>query len=137
VQEVLVWAWQHLGELLSLPAGESAALRQRVLHDTADKIAREQERWERRQQRVAARRSLAAQQAPASECELLETEWRQMLQGALDGLPGPFRDALAGHFFDDLTWKQVGARLGCTERHARRLGNQALSVLRGMLEGRV
>jgi DNA-directed RNA polymerase specialized sigma24 family protein len=55
----------------------------------------------------------------------------------LHALPASYHEVVVWHFLEKRTCAEIGQRLGCTERHARRLRDQALAILRSMLEGRV
>jgi RNA polymerase sigma factor (sigma-70 family) len=137
VQEFLVWAWANLGELLNMAEAEAKALLQRVWDSRAANLSRGRTRHERLLQRYAEQLATHSQEVRPSDAELLNTECDRLLAEALEGLPPPFDDVIVWHFLEKRTWEDIGQHLGCTERHARRLGEQALDILRGMLEGRV
>jgi RNA polymerase sigma factor (sigma-70 family) len=137
VQEALAWAAGHLSELRGMAEAEAVALLQRVLRDTAANLARGEERRERRLQRYGELLSVGPQEASPADVEPIEAECRRVVVAALEALPSPYREVVAGHFLEERTWAEIGRHLGCTERHARRLCDQAFEILRGVLEGRV
>jgi RNA polymerase sigma factor (sigma-70 family) len=135
ISESLVWLWEHLGEL---PCGsDGVALLQRAWQAVGANWSRAERRRRRRQRRYAELKRAERVQAPPSDAELLEVEWRRVLDETLAALPSALRDAVVGHFLDGQTWETVANQLGCTERNARRLSDHALDILRGWLEGRV
>jgi len=137
VQEILLWAWANLGELLSMAESEAKALMQRVWNSQAADLSRGRQRHERLLQRYAEQLGPDPQEAPPSDAELLNMECDRVLAEALEGLPLPYHDVVVWHYLEKRTWEDIGQHLGCTERHARRLGEQGLGILRSMLEGRV
>jgi RNA polymerase sigma factor (sigma-70 family) len=137
VQEALAWAAGHVNELLGMAEAEAVALLQRMLYDKAADLARGEERYERRLQRYGELLSVGPQEAPPADAEPIEAECRRVMAEALETLPSPYREVVAGHFLEERTWEEIGRQLGCTERHARRLCDQAFDTLRRLLEGRV
>ena len=121
----------------NLRASVTTRWNHRAPSSTSAFLSRGQQRHERLVQRYAEQLGSDAQEAPPSDAELLNTECEGVLGEALERLPLPYHDVVAWHFFEKRTWEDIGQHLGCTERHARRLGEQALAILRGMLEGRV
>jgi RNA polymerase sigma factor (sigma-70 family) len=137
VQELLLWAWANLVELLKMAESEAKALLQRVWNSRAANLSRGRKRHERRLQRYAGQLVTDPQEAPPSDAELLNAECERVLGEALEGLPAPYHDVVVWHFLEKRTWEDIGQHLGCTERHARRLREQGLGILRSILEGRV
>jgi RNA polymerase sigma factor (sigma-70 family) len=137
VQETLAWATGRLGTLLGLAAAEAVALLQRVLRDTAANVARGEERRLRRLERYGELLSIGPREAPPADAEVVQVEFQRVLAEALKALPSRHREVVVGHFLQGRTWKEIARHAGCTERHARRLCDQALDILRRRLEGRV
>jgi DNA-directed RNA polymerase specialized sigma24 family protein len=137
VQEVLLWAWTNFGQLLNLGEEEAKRLVQRVWDARAADVSRGRNRQERLLHRYAEQLGSDEQEAPASDTEPLEMEGGRVLAAALKSLSATYHDVVVWHFLEKQTWYEVGRRLGCTERHARRLGDKALNILRVVLEGRV
>jgi RNA polymerase sigma factor (sigma-70 family) len=137
VQDVLIWAWDHLDDLLRKGEAEVAAMLRQLMRDAAAKRARGVKRRERRLQRHGELRAAGPQEASPSDADVLKAECERVLAEALDGLPPPYHDVVVWHFLEKRTWEDIGQHLGCTERHARRLGEQGLAILRGTLAGRV
>jgi RNA polymerase sigma factor (sigma-70 family) len=137
VQETLAWAAGHLGDLVGLAAAEAIALLQRVLRDTAANTMRGEERRLRRLQRYEELLLAGPQEAPPADAEVVQVEFERVLAEALNTLPSPHRVVVVGHFLQGRTWKEIAQIAGCTERHARRLRDQALDILRRRLDGRV
>ena len=57
----------------------------------------------------------------------------EQLHVAVSQLPSEFRDALVLHLDDELTFAEIGNRLGRSEHAARKLFTHALDRLRGRL----
>jgi RNA polymerase sigma factor (sigma-70 family) len=137
VQEILLWTWANLGELLNMAQAEAEALLKWVWDARAADLSRGRKRHERLVQRYAEQSATDPQEAAPSDAELLTAERAHLAEEALAHLPAPFADVIVWHFQEGRTWVEIGEQLGCTERHAKRLGKQALEILRGTLEGRV
>jgi RNA polymerase sigma factor (sigma-70 family) len=136
VQEAMLWACRHRGELLSKPEAVVGALLRRVLHDRGANLARDEGRREHRPRRPVAGPA-AAPQAPPAEAPLLDVERGRVVAEALGRLPARLREVIRLRFWGGLSWGEVGRRLGFTERHARALQGQAREQLRRILEGRL
>jgi RNA polymerase sigma factor (sigma-70 family) len=137
VQDVLIWACGHWQQLASIPHPQERALLLRVLRDAAVDLFRREERRGRRQRPLDGEAKSIAPQVPSSDAPLLDAERERLIAEALQNIPGQLRNVIAWRYWGRLTWKEIGHRLGFSERHARNLRNEALNALRGALDGRV
>jgi RNA polymerase sigma factor for flagellar operon FliA len=85
-----------------------------------------------RQEPVRPADRLAAPEPSPLEC-CLRSEIKARLGEALDALPAKEREALALYYYEELTMKEVGARLGVGESRISQMHSAALARLRARM----
>jgi RNA polymerase sigma factor (sigma-70 family) len=64
----------------------------------------------------------------------LHNEWNLALEQALSRLPDRYRQAVVWRHQEQLSWQEIGRRLGCTADAARKVWTRGIQHLRRELE---
>ena len=146
VQETFLEAQRHLRIFRGTSTGEMRAWLRRILDCRLANIRRSYLATEMR----AANRELtldASQAGPGGLFGSLESpapspskhavrnEWNEALEQALLQLPERHRQAVAWRHQEQLSWDEIGRRLGCTADAARKVWSRAIQQLRRELAG--
>jgi RNA polymerase sigma-70 factor, ECF subfamily len=67
---------------------------------------------------------------PSPSNHAVRNEWNQALEKALARLPEHYRQAVAWRHQEQLSWDEIGRRMGCTADAARKVWSRAIQQLR-------
>jgi RNA polymerase sigma-70 factor, ECF subfamily len=68
--------------------------------------------------------------APSPSTHALQNEWVQSLERALSRLPERYRQTVSWRHQEQVSWDEIGRRLGCTADAARKVWARAIQHLR-------
>jgi RNA polymerase sigma-70 factor, ECF subfamily len=141
VQETFLEAQRHLGIFRGKSTAEMRAWLRRILDCRLANIRRSYLATEMR----AASREIAlepsqaglsglmgslASPAPSPSKHAVQNEWNKALEQALLQLPERHRQAVAWRHQEQLSWDEIGRRMGCTADAARKAWSRAIQQLR-------
>jgi RNA polymerase sigma-70 factor (ECF subfamily) len=144
VQQTLLDAYRTLDRIEGLGPREQGAWLRKILAHNLAKAGRDLRRQKRdvrreRSLEAALNRSsvrlaacLAAHESSPSQKAMREEQLLEVAD-ALANLPRGQRDAVLLHFFEDLSAKAIGERLGCTQAAAAGLLRRGLKRVRELL----
>lgn len=145
VQDTLMKAWRRFPQFRGQSEADLLAWLRQILRRN---LANERRRHLRtvmrsmcREVRLAASASMPQPDNSESESELSRThaqsrEEHEALHDALRQLPERSRQVLQLHTQEELTFAQIGGRLGCSAEAARKLWSRAIQRLTQLLERR-
>ena len=67
---------------------------------------------------------------PSPSNHAVRNEWNQALEQAMTRLPEHYRQAVAWRHQEQLSWDEIGRRMGCTADAARKVWSRAIQQLR-------
>ena len=67
---------------------------------------------------------------PSPSNHAVRNEWNTDLERALTQLPEPYRHAVTWRHIEQLSWHEIGRRMGCTADAARKVWSRAIQQLR-------
>ena len=67
---------------------------------------------------------------PSPSNHAVRNEWNAALEQALTRLPEHHRQAVAWRHIEQLSWDEIGRRMGCTADAARKVWSRAIQQLR-------
>jgi RNA polymerase sigma-70 factor (ECF subfamily) len=141
VQETFLEAQRHLSIFRGKSAGEMRAWLRKILECRLANIRRSYLATEMR----AANREVTLDPSPAEPGALIgslksrapspsnhavRNEWSTALEQALTRLPERYRQAVAWQHIEQLSWDEIGRRMGCTGDAARKIWSRAIQQLR-------
>jgi RNA polymerase sigma-70 factor (ECF subfamily) len=145
VQDTFLEAQRHLHAFRGRTAAELRAWLRRILECRLANIRRSYLATERRTARreVAIETLLAgstpgngdalASPSPSPSNHAVRSELTQALDQALARLPEHYRQAVAWRHQEQLSWDEIGRRMGCTADAARKVWSRAIQQLRQQL----
>jgi RNA polymerase sigma-70 factor, ECF subfamily len=144
VQETFIDAQRLLGTFEgSTDGGWAAWLRELLLNNLADFVRRYRRTGKRRVSREVGQPASesgadhggeAAADTPSPSVMAMAAEETAALEAALDRLPDDYREVLLLRYQGDLTFEEIGGRLGRSANAARKLWLRALRKLEQELE---
>ncbi len=141
VQETFLEAQRHLGIFRGKSTGEMRAWLRRILDCRLANIRRSYLGTEMR----AVAREMTLETSPAESGAVIgslrspvpspsnhavRNEWNYALEQALTRLPERHRQAVAWRHQEQLSWDEIGRRMGCTADAARKVWSRAIQQLR-------
>jgi RNA polymerase sigma-70 factor (ECF subfamily) len=141
VQDTFLEAQRHLAIFRGTSNAEMRAWLRRILECRLANIRRSYLATEMR----AANRELTLDPSPAEPGALIgslksrapspsnhavRNEWSTALEEALTRLPERYRHAVAWRHIEQLSWDEIGRRMGCTADAARKVWSRAIQQLR-------
>lgn len=145
VQDTLMKAWRRFPQFRGQSEADLLAwLRQILRRNLANERRRHLRTVMRSIRREVALYAAASMQQPdTSECE---SEWPgtlaqsreryEALHDAMTRLPERYRQVLQLHTQEEMTFAQIGGRLGCSAEAARKIWNRAVERLTQLLDRR-
>jgi RNA polymerase sigma-70 factor, ECF subfamily len=141
VQETFVEAQRHLAAFRGKTEAELRAWLRRILECRLSNLRRAHLATERRAVRreVAIETLLAgsdggrdvlASRMPSPSSHVVRAELAQALEQALARLPEHYRQAVAWRHLEQLSWDEIGRRMGCSADAARKVWTRAIQQLR-------
>jgi RNA polymerase sigma-70 factor (ECF subfamily) len=141
VQETFLEAQRHLSIFRGTSKGEMRAWLRKILECRLANIRRSYLATEMR----AANREVTLDpsqadssavigslksRAPSPSNHAVANEWNAALEQALSRLPEHYRQAVASRHIEQLSWDEIGRRMGCTADAARKVWSRAIQQLR-------
>ena len=80
--------------------------------------------------RVRYRVRVSLKPAPSPSNHAVRNEWNAALEQALTRLPDHYRQAVASRHIEQLSWDEIGSRMGCSADAARKVWSRAVQQLR-------
>jgi RNA polymerase sigma-70 factor, ECF subfamily len=141
VQDTFLEAQRHIGNFRGKTRGEMRAWLRRILECRLANIRRSYLATEKRAafREVTLDPFLAGSGAelqvlksgsPSPSNHALQDEWKKALEQALIRLPEHYRQTVAWRHHDQLSWEEIGLRIGCTADAARKVWTRAIRRLR-------
>lgn len=141
VQDTFLEAQRHLGGFRGRTGAELRAWLRKILECRLANIRRSYLDTEKRaagrevtletllDRSNGAAESLACRR-PSPSSHAVRSEWAQALDRALARLPEHYRQAVAWRHHEQLSWDEIGRRMGCTADAARKVWSRAIQQLR-------
>ena len=141
VQETFVEAHRHLAAFRGKTEGELRAWLRRILECRLSNQRRSflatDKRAARREIAIEAllagpgeKRGVLACRAPSPSNHAMRSELTEAMVRALARLPERYRQAVACRHQEQLSWDEIGRRMGCTANAARKAWGRAIQQLR-------
>jgi RNA polymerase sigma-70 factor, ECF subfamily len=141
VQDTFLEAQRHLGIFRGKTKAETRSWLRKILECRVANIRRSYAATEKRatQREVKIDSLLAGSGAelqslksrePSPSNHAIRNEWNQALEQALARLPEHYRQAVAWRHQEQLSWGEIGRRMGCTADAARKVWIRAIQQLR-------
>jgi RNA polymerase sigma-70 factor (ECF subfamily) len=146
VQETFVEAQRHLAEFRGRSRAELRAWLRKILECRLSNLRRSYLATEKRDARrevtietlVAGSNGdgdILASRSPSPSNHAVQAELRSALDRALVRLPEHYRQAVVWRHHEQLSWDEIGRRIGCTADAARKVWGRAIRELRRELAG--
>ncbi len=141
VQDTLLEAHRHLGAYRGRSGAEMRAWLRKILECRLANIRRSYRATEKRAvsrevavesllDRSGAGGDILASRSPSPSNHAVRSELTRALDRAMTRLPEHYRTAVAWRHQEQLSWEEIGRRMGCTADAARKVWGRAIQLLR-------